>query len=493
VQSYEIKNFNSGWDTRRDTTNAPAGTLRKLRNAVITAGGEIAKVQPFELFATAPTTSVGLLGDQQYIYTVAKTGDAAAAAPGPTTLGVLNVACPVSLQELFDYDRWAGQFYVVVYGVDGITRHYLNGVDVPVSDDSYNVKLHRRKMYRLGGDGVVRFSVSGDPATLADAGSLVGSGSFAPPEYDSEMTNPGGIEVYYSDIAIFSAYAAQIWAINADPAQNQYKQTLRQAGTIAWRSVKQYGSGDVLYLAADGIRSLRARDESLAASVSDIGSPLDPVISDLRREKGIWSYLRLAISLLEPYSGRFWLVLPDRIFVLSAFPTPHITAWSEIAPPFVTGGVTITGAAVGGDKIFLRDSTHKVWAYGDHSGPAVMSFAERPPAAETRGPDPRVVYSGALVDIEFPFLSMEKPSQFKTFQSLDVSCEGDWDIYAAFDPANPTAEELIGRCAGTTFPARRFALAGYSTHCSIRMRHQNGAQKATISSFMFHYDPSEKD
>jgi hypothetical protein len=96
MHSYAVENFNAGLDVRRDSTNAPAGTLRKLTNAVITSGGEIVKVLPFELFATAPAGSVGLCGDQQYIWTV---GSGPAVAAGPTTLGVYkNYAVSAGVQ-----------------------------------------------------------------------------------------------------------------------------------------------------------------------------------------------------------------------------------------------------------------------------------------------------------------------------------------------------------------------------------------------------------
>jgi hypothetical protein len=54
-------------------------------------------------------------------------------------------------------------------------------------------------------------------------------------------------------------------AEDPDPLKNQYVRDPRQAGTVAWRSVLQYGSGDVMYRA--GIR--RCAPELLASSCSE--------------------------------------------------------------------------------------------------------------------------------------------------------------------------------------------------------------------------------
>ena len=142
------------------------------------------------------------------------------------------------------------------------------------------------------------------------------------------------------------------------PEKNQYVQTLRQAGTMAWRSVLQYGSGDVMYVSPSGIRSLRARNSSLAAAVSDIGSPLDPVMQDLFRYKGE-DWMSGIIAILQPVTGRFWIIMPDRIYILSAFPGPKITAWSEYDPGFV-----ITAAALHDNRMVVRDDKNIVYAYG---------------------------------------------------------------------------------------------------------------------------------
>jgi hypothetical protein len=89
---------------------------------------------------------------------------------------------------------------------------------------------------------------------------------------------------------------------------------------------------------------MKARDSSNSASVSDIGSPIDPIITALVEGKGN-AYFDKAISLLEPLIGRFWMVFPTQIVVLSYFPGPKITAWSLFDLPFTVDNAVTYGVS----------------------------------------------------------------------------------------------------------------------------------------------------
>jgi hypothetical protein len=284
---------------------------------------------------------------------------------------------------------------------------------------------------------------------------------------DSDMTYNTALEVYYDKLAIMGKAATQLWSVDPDPTKDQYNSTLRGTGTIAWRSVLQYGSGDVLFLAADGIRSLRARDSSLAASVSDVGSPIDPLIQDLHQEWGEYS-MSQAISIVQPITGRVWVIIPlardqetgvvsSRIFVLSAFPGPKISAWSEYRPTF-----NAVAACTHNNRIVLRDDQHRVWVYGrmeDTTNPALL-------------------YDASPVEVVIPFHGGDDPATEKRYFGIDAACEGDWEVYASYQPSNIPpyaspeydAEDRIGTLTGASYEHGRFAMEGTSTHLSLRLR-----------------------
>ena len=279
---------------------------------------------------------------------------------------------------------------------------------------------------------------------------------------DSEFLT--SLEVYYDQLSIFSSEATQLWSVDADPLQNTYNQLLRGCGTIAPRSTQQYGSGDVLILASSGIRSLKARDASNAAAVSDIGSPVDGLIQSLAQTRGS-NYMSKAIALLEPVVGRFWLVFPDQIFVLSYFPGPKITAWSQYTVPF-----TIDQAVTCGGRIFLRSGT-ALYCFGGADGNT---------------------YDNCGVEVRLPYLSSEKPGHRKIFEAVDVTCTGTWRIAVSYDFANPDNEETVSTATAPSWNSGRHEMAGFGSHYSMRF-YNNDALPAVLSNLAVHFKMAEDE
>jgi len=488
---YEIKDFIAGMDLRKSPITAPAGTLRTLTNAHVTAGGEIEKRGAFVHRGNAAPNSFGLVSISGLLYTLTSNGAYAEAGPidmsgGPIVIG--NIALPTSppLTDLFDWDIYGGRLYVTTNSAIS-NYHYFQdpgGPSAPMVwiDNTETApyganpafasafRTYKTKIHSVWAN-TLRFSAAGHPEWWgADKPEqtpdpLVGAGYIILDQEDSEMQSLTGLEVYYDKLAVFSNKACQLWAISHDSTQNQLLQTLRQCGTIAPQSIRQYGSGDVLFLGSDGIRSLKAREQLVSAAVSDIGSPIDPLIRDLYMTMGP-AWMSQAVATLQPYTGRYWMVFPDRIFVLSNFPSPKVSAWSVYTLPFTVTDVCEAGQ--GG--VFLRTSDHRIFQYG-----AI---------------EPQQFDATTQVEISTPFLGMERPATFKQFKAIDVACTGAWDVYAALNPGNLEAEDFLGTVTGPTFLEGQFPMMGHSTHISLRFRHV-GAGPATLASCMIHYDRAE--
>jgi hypothetical protein len=251
-------------------------------------------------------------------------------------------------------------------------------------------------------------------------------------------------------------------------------QTLRDAGTIAWRSVLQYGSGDVMYLSPSGVRSLRARNSSLAAAVSDIGSPLDPVLQDLFQTQGE-TVAASAMALLQPVSGRFWVILNDRIYVLSAFPGPKVTAWSEYLLTTSVGPdqvfFRVTAATNYRHHVVMRGDDNKIYAYGgtDDAGP---------------------VYDDCPVELVFPFHACDTPATTKQFHGIDAAAVGQWEVSAATNLADDTVEDFVGLLIGPTFQQGKQPVFAEGTHLSLRLRNYLSGP-AVLSNLIVHFRPGE--
>lgn len=465
---YEIKDFAAGLDLRKSAVTAPAGTLRKLENAQVTPGGEIEKRAAFSPWnvGVSNTTTFGLVSNQAGVWVLGVGGGNTA--PNPTTAGRLGISDITGVGTdwfLADYDLFDGRIYVIIYHPSFGVRHYFQDATtgvlahVPDGRGSY-CRTYKSKMHTIAGK-TLYFSAVNDPTNWTTG---TGAGFINLAIEDADMYECIGLEVYYDFLAVMSRDATQLWSIDPDPAKNQFQQTLRQAGTPAPQSLRQYGSGDVLFMGLDGIRSLKARAQSVSAAVSDIGSPVDPMIRALYEQFGT-NYIGGAKAHLQPYTGRYWMVLPDRTLVLSNFPEPKISAWSL----YWHDGFAVSYVTEFANSIYMRATNGTIYKYGG---------------------DGSTVYDSAGVTIELPFLHFDKPATFKTFKALDVACTGQWDIYVAYNPENPTAEDYVGRVTGPTFLQGQFALAGHSTHCSLRFRSAvPGA--LSLASIMIHYDLAE--
>jgi hypothetical protein len=385
----------------------------------------------------------------------------------PTSLwdvGILPLET-TTLFEIIDYDLFDNKVFVTAWrdAAGNVVRCY-DGKAVPAAQGFY-VKTYKTKIFTVGGS-VLYFSAIGNPADWTGTG----SGMIDLSLEDSDMTDCIALEAYYDKLAIISKTATQLWLIDPDPLRSQYVQTLRDAGTIAWRSVLQYGSGDVMYLSPSGIRSLRARNSSLAAAVSDIGSPLDPILQDLFRTRDE-AVNAGTISLLQPVTGRFWIIMPDRIYVLSAFPGPKITAWSEYelthASPTGQVSFAVTAGTTYRHHVVLRDGEHNIYAYGgtDPAGP---------------------VYDDASVELIFPHHAGDQPATYKMFQALDAACTGNWEVSLSLNPDDDAVEDFAGVFTGQQFTKGDFPITAQATHMSLRLRcFETGP--ASLSNLIVHY------
>ena len=189
-----------------------------------------------------------------------------------------------------DYDTFDGKIYLVTLAADrGATPvlknpHYYDGA---LTTDGLRERLLRPHLSvarsTRSSASCLNFSAVNDPMNW-DTGTGHGYINLSLQDADSEVLT--SLEVYYDKLAIFSTEAIQLWAVDPDPLQNAYVQLLRGTGTSAPRSTAQYGSGDVLYLDQSGVRSMKARDSSNSAGVSDIGSPIDSLIQSVRAGNG---------------------------------------------------------------------------------------------------------------------------------------------------------------------------------------------------------------
>ena len=269
-----------------------------------------------------------------------------------------------------------------------------------------------------------------------------------------------GFGAYQGMVAVFTRRNSQLWFFDPNPAQNAQKQILDNTGCIAPGSVVSVGAIDLFYLADNGIRSLRARENTDAAYANDIGSPVDQLVIDhMRTMTEADKYDAKAV--IEPEDGRYWLALGSKLFVLSSFAGSGINAWSEYEP-----GFTVEEFASMENKVYARSHDDKIYVYGGHDG---------------------TLYDASPVSVEIPYLDANKPATFKAVNGLDVTCEGGWKFFIGFDYTNPTAKDEIASMNQPSFALGRIPVTGYGTHVGVKAV-TTGSGYAKLANAIVHYD-----
>lgn len=320
------------------------------------------------------------------------------------------------------------------------------------------VITHKQKVYVVFGP-TLAFSGVGAPTEWGQ--NAIGAGQIDMSSQAAGSETLTALAVYQTELAVFARRAIQREFVDVDEDQNTHLQTINNFGTIAPGSVVSFGESDVFFLADNGVRSLRARDSSNTAAISDIGTPIDPVVILLINSL-TQAQIAGAKGVIEPEDGRYLLSIDDNVYVFSFFPVSKISAWTEYDLDF-----SVDDWATADNRLYAR-SGDTIYIYG--------------------GAD-NATYDDCAVDVELPFMDGRKIAHFKNWNGYDAALEGTWSLYAAFDPNNPDNEVYLGTVFKHTFDVRRHGTQSRSTHVSLRARHEK-AEAAKLINVAFSYEGS---
>lgn len=347
-----------------------------------------------------------------------------------------------------------GDRYTISLGTDTNRRNYgAGGNPTPPGEFALSFKS---KVYAVG-SSLLFFSDIDDPGSWNADDTGAGFINMANQAAGSEKLV--SLATYFDRLAIFSRRAVQIWFVDVDPGGNTQLQVLNNTGTLAPKSVVSFGDTDVFYLSDSGVRSLRARDSSNAAFVSDIGNPIDTLIRE-RFDELDQETVAAAVAVIEPVDGRYWLAIGDRMYVFSFFPASKISAWTTYEL-----GFTPTEMVAQNDKVYVRDTDGNIYVYGGEDGQT---------------------YDDCEVSITLPFMDGGDPAAFKSFYGLDLACTGTWQVQAAFDPELPAVKETVAIVNKTTYNDQSVVMAGRSSHMALTLTNQADGP-ALISHVAVHF------
>lgn len=459
-----IEDFTHGLDLRKSPLTAPPGSLQQLQDAVLTNGAEIERRKAFVNVGTLPAGTAGLAAwNNQITVFSSSIGTGQISMPGvPLPVNVHQVT-GINLTRVTDYDTYSNYPFIIAVddGAGRVQPMWLGPagqVNVPYYGSF--ARTHRSKMYIASGQ-YLRFSDVGDPGTWDDAlDAPLGAGFIDQAENDAEAESINAIEIYYDRVAVMARLVTLIWYLDPDPTQNNLLQTLR-IGTIAPRSAVQFGTGDVMFLADSGVRSLRAMNISMAAAVIDVGSPIDPILTQL----GVTNpgATQAAIGVIEPIFGRYWLAIGSTIYVLSYFPSAKISAWSTFTLPF-----NIDHMVYVNNQVYIR-SGDNLYLYGGANGQT---------------------YDSTPAIIRTPMHHNQSPTIWKRIASIDLQIQGTWALDIGMNPAAPFTYERCGIFTGETFSNQKIRFAGYGTHIGLQLTSQDATQ-GRIGSININYQDGE--
>lgn len=470
-----IEDFRLGLDTRKSILTGEPGSLQQLQDCVINSGGEIEKRLAFVLMENPLPPSTGLYGTSAGVHIFGTTPavtyppNPAPGRPDPLTLEHFDAPTAGLNYTIIDVQPFLNIFWMsYIQNSNGALFNNWNGNIYAYTTAGDYARVYKSKVYRTNNQ-YLRFSAINNPDSDENTTADPGGGFIDVSVNDPDSDLVSGLELYYSSMAIFGRHTTQIWSLDPDPALNALTQVVR-VGTISPKSVLQYQTGDVLFLSDSGIRSLRAANYTLAAGVIDIGSPVDSLVKAAVAAlnfNAIAAMPRLGIqyairSVVEPVTGRFWMAIGNRIFVLSYYPSAKISAWSMFTTPFNY----VTGFAVVGNHLYIRDDVSRLWLYGGVDG---------------------ATYDATPAIVQLPYTSLGKPNVEKKIKAVSTICEGAWSLGLGTLADNTGVYEPIANIVNSTVTQNRLGALGKGTHMSLQFV-STGTGFAGISSASIDYD-----
>lgn len=323
------------------------------------------------------------------------------------------------------------------------------------------VRTHLRKVY-AGGDKLVNFSGLDTPAGW-NRDTFAGAGFVNAANHAGTATEVTALGKYLSYLAVGFATSVQVWYMDKDDALNTLTQEIGEVGTRAHKAMVNFGSLDLFFLAENGIRSVRSREQLNLAGINDVGTPIDALV--IEKIQGLTdAQVRDCCAVVEPESGRYWCAVGDRIFVFSYFPAKKVSGWTWYDP-----GLFFTDWAVLSRRVYGR-AGNAIYLYGGDSGNEYDDDYE--------------------AELVVPFQAFGRPGDGKSTQRIDVSVVGEWDLELLVNPNNQTDVVRVGSVDGVTWSDEHIAAMVSTTHVGMRFR-RSAASAGKICQTATHYERAD--
>ena len=254
-----------------------------------------------------------------------------------------------------------------------------------------------------GDSDIVGFSATVNPldwTTANDAGYI----PFGLNTYGSQPITALGI--YRSNLVAWNAKAFQMWQVDEDPANFAILDAV-PVGNPYYKSGSPV-SNDLVWLTAEGIRSMGIAGASTNLQAGFFGKQIDPLVKAAIAAIGDNDDI---LSLFFPGAGQYWLIFGDEAFVLTISGGKEDMSWSRYEFPSAIDDWTISDT-----DLYLR-SGEKVWKF---------DAAEL--VDDSGGED--VVFSGK---VWWPYLDFGALGVTKSLIGFDVVADGEYTVSIGYN------------------------------------------------------------
>lgn len=318
------------------------------------------------------------------------------------------------------WEKWGVQFSSTAGNYDIGSINFFD----PISYQLSFCYTHKNRVYLAMG-GQFNFSDNNDPTGWEQQNP--GAGEVGYLSYFGSADSVYAFSQLQGRLAVFARQSIQMWVTDADPGNFANVQELDNIGTKAPKSVQNIGDFDVVFLDETGFRSLRATQQTLNATIDDLGVPVDTLVQvDLATVDA-----STCCAIVEPTTRHYWGYLNGKIYVLARYPMSKVQAWTTYIPTYFDSGTLKTFVpqkfAVLNGRVYTRTNGRELLVYG--------------------GTDGRT-YDKTVATVQLPWLDFGNPYQTKHFSAIDVAISGKWKVYCSADPASGVQEQVL--VAGST-------------------------------------------
>lgn len=301
---------------------------------------------------------------------------------------------------------------------------------------------------------------------------------------DAEAQTITSIGEFSTRVLFFTKSGVQVWLYDPDPVQWQNVQNLRNVKQIGVNSGTSYGDADYFFVADNGPRSIRVREQIDLLNVLDVGTPMNPlfettlianptdVVAGLNRNDGRY-VLQFNKSFTGPYPADYPLL------VYTSYPGSKINAWSTYQMKAGTTAFYVQQFANYGSLFYIRGRFQ-----GD-SDDSIIYYH-------------RGTYDTTQVWVVVPFLDMGKPGHRKKITAVDICGAGTWTVYFTRTPTATKVAAMLGSNPGTltsgqelslsTDTEERIPIGINSKYIGMVLQSKATAEEARLSSIILHYD-----